>query len=351
MVYQNPVYTIATTSVVLPSVIQGQENGKVSSTLLRGVGDGRGAMIKLVSYGMQALHIAAAAGGFVIATTGRGRSYDRQVAMFLERYTRDYLPDRPYKTWNGVRWYQKPGTAMAATPGTSNHGWWSADDVAEVRNGQVVGIGDAALIWMRDNAPSFGFGLETTKERWHWHWIAGNSLPQRAVDVLRYCGIPIDLPGYEQAPAPEPTPVPEPQPAPTPAPSPDVNFEAGVYGLWPLNKSKEVLKIGSKGDAVCYAQSVLKLHVARFATWFQATGQADSAARNLYLIAAARDCTALAIDGDYGNQTAQAVGFVQEAFRNTNYDGRWVGEMVADKEVGNAQTWPFLDSLADGSWK
>jgi hypothetical protein len=193
--------TVPTTKVVLPSSVQGHENGKLPVELMRNF-DGRGYLLTIVSYGMQALHLAAWAeqidgfGGIDTETVGRYRTYARQEAMFRERYTLTVLAGRPSKIWNGQRWYQLPGTAMAAVPGTSNHGWGAADDVAEQNDAdpEVDGMSDRQLIWMRDNAPSFGFGLESRLERWHWHWISGDVLPQRAVDVLLFCGIALPLP-------------------------------------------------------------------------------------------------------------------------------------------------------------
>lgn len=197
--------TVPTTKVVLPSCVAGHRNGELGAHLLRDF-DGRGSLLTIVSYGMQALHIAAWAdqidgfGGIDTETVGRYRTLARQIAMLKERADSGpaQIPGRPwYRWWDGLWWSGKPGTAQVATPGTSNHGWAAADDVAEERTGDRTpdSMSDRQLAWMRDNAPSFGFGLETRKERWHWHWIAGDTLPARAIDVLRYCGIaiPADL--------------------------------------------------------------------------------------------------------------------------------------------------------------
>jgi hypothetical protein len=58
------------------------------------------------------------------------RNYTVQRSTFLARYTTTPLEGRPTKRWNGVTYWQRPGTAIAATPGTSNHGWGLAVDVA-----------------------------------------------------------------------------------------------------------------------------------------------------------------------------------------------------------------------------
>jgi hypothetical protein len=207
--------TVPTTRPVLPSVVAGHTNGKLPADLMRNF-DGRGSLLTIVSYGMQALHLQAWAdnvegfGPIDTETTGRYRTFERQVALVHERMSTTWRPNATTryvaahyyagKFYAAATWYLLPGQAMVATPGTSNHGWGSADDVAEENNGRpgVDGMSDRQLRWMRDNAPSFGFGLESRKERWHWHWTAGDVLPERAVRVLRFCGVEIDLPGYEQ---------------------------------------------------------------------------------------------------------------------------------------------------------
>lgn len=194
--------TVPTTTAVLPTAVKQAQNGRLPASLLRNF-DGRGALAKLPSYGMQALHIAAwgeQIDGFGpridTRTVGRYRSFARQEQLLYERADpgAEKIPGRPwYRFYNGLWWSGKPGKAMVATPGTSNHGWGCADDVAEERTGDNVAdaISDRQLTWMRDNAPDFGWGLETRKEPWHWHWIRGDVLPARAVDVLTYCDIPI----------------------------------------------------------------------------------------------------------------------------------------------------------------
>lgn len=191
--------TVPTTKVVLPSIVKGYENGDLPLEIMRNF-DGRGWLLEIVSYGMQALHIAAwhdqidGFGPIDTETVGRYRSYVQQVAALTTRADRGYIAGRKwYRTWNGSIWSGKPGTAPVATPRFSNHGWAAADDVAEERTGDNVpdGMSDRQLRWMRDNAPDFGFGLESRVERWHWHWISGDVLPARAIAVLTYAGIAV----------------------------------------------------------------------------------------------------------------------------------------------------------------
>ncbi|MBX9245681.1 D-alanyl-D-alanine carboxypeptidase family protein, partial [Actinotalea ferrariae] len=71
---------------------------------------------------------------------------------------------------------QKPG--LAASPGTSNHGWGLAIDLctSENRSSSVMG-------WLQDNGPTFGWdnpqwarpGGSGAFEPWHWEFVPGTS--------------------------------------------------------------------------------------------------------------------------------------------------------------------------------
>lgn len=163
-----------------PSVLTGQSNGSVNPALLLPVESTRTAlvwqMVGIVARSMRAFHAAAAKEGLVLTSTGRGRTYAQQESLFRSRYTTTYLEGRPYKVWNGVKWYQKPGTAMAAVPGTSNHGWWISDDMAKLLNGAVIAFNSADLQILYRLGPTFGFMWESTSENWHVTWTNGDNL-------------------------------------------------------------------------------------------------------------------------------------------------------------------------------
>lgn len=228
--------TIPTTDVTLPKFVADRRslNGKFDQAWLR-CPDARGTSLSWrlftpVSYAMTALQLEAIRDGVsvplgnsnVIDTTGRYRTYERQVALFYERYTLDKANAKtPYVTrwWEGKTWYLKKGMAMAATPGTSNHGYGLADDVAEDPDSDdstpVLAIDAATLTWMRDNAPKHGFSLDTRSEPWHWHWYMPtnpNTLTQHSVDVLYAAGIVVpDLSAFGFT-VPKPTTIPPPTP-------------------------------------------------------------------------------------------------------------------------------------------
>lgn len=261
--------TIPTSKVTVPTILVGASNGQLDASVLRSPDYHTNNAYKLfvpVSYAMEAMHAAAERVDVHIDTTGRYRSYARQEALFLERYSPTEIAGRPTKRWNGQTWWQKPGVAMAATPGTSNHGLGLADDLAKDDNSDhvVESVNDATLTWLRDNAIRFGFGLETRIEAWHWHWIGGDSLSQSVVDELDAADITIpDLSGFGFT-VPDPTPPPVP-PDPTPQPPEEVDhmqpriarsstngyaLRRGVPGIGAdLLRSNEANRLKAKLDA------------------------------------------------------------------------------------------------------
>jgi hypothetical protein len=363
------IHTVPTTKVVLPSVAGTFPNGVAPASLLRDVGDGFGPMLILPSLGRQAMGIAAAADGIFLKSVGRGRSLLAQYNLLHARYRMSPPTNRDTnwvqahtwggKAWPAGTWYNFTG-AMAATPGKSNHGWWSADDIAEELDGDAgaEGLSDRGLIWLRENGPSFGYGLETHVERWHWHWIAGDNLPRRVIDVLTFVGIPID--GSQPIVVPPQPPLPEPQPpvvVPPAPPTPPVFDPANrQYGLFPFDTGKRELTVGATGDDVRYAQGVIKNEVARFADWFvNAPGYISKTLPNgnpnpgyLFMVACRDSAKAMTVDGQYGQRTADAVGYMQSAFRWTAFDGQAWGELTPDKKIGPKETWPFIDAQSNG---
>jgi D-alanyl-D-alanine carboxypeptidase len=173
-------------SVKMPSSLAGQPNGKLPSSLLVKPGfPGRplGLLHPLSSQAWLALaRDVQAQFGEVLTVTSTGdayRNYDRQVITFTTRYTTTRLPGRPTKVWNGVTYWQKPGTAMAAVPGTSNHGWGLAIDTCLYRNNEVVGItaNMPMFNWMQLNAFRYGLSWEAQSEPWHLRYWSGDTVP------------------------------------------------------------------------------------------------------------------------------------------------------------------------------
>lgn len=173
-------------SVRMPSGLAGQQNGKLPSSLLVKPGfPGRplGLMYPLAANAWVALaRDVQAQFGEVLTVTSTGdayRSYDHQVQTFTTRYTTTVLPGRPTKVWNGVTYWQKPGTAMAAVPGTSNHGWGLAADTCLWRDNAIVGItaNMPMFNWMLLNAFRYGLSWEAQSEPWHLRYWSGDTIP------------------------------------------------------------------------------------------------------------------------------------------------------------------------------
>jgi hypothetical protein len=66
----------------------------------------------------------------VLAVRGWNRTYQEQVTFYLQRHKKWTPSYRVCCYWNGVP-YRFTGTAHAAPPGTSNHGWGIAVDVVD----------------------------------------------------------------------------------------------------------------------------------------------------------------------------------------------------------------------------
>jgi hypothetical protein len=114
--------------------------------------------------------------GKPMSITDGYRTYALQEAIFRKRYTTVRLPGRPRLSWNGVTWYQKPFTAIAAVPGYSNHGYGTALDL-----GSGINIHNSAeWRWCVDYAPYFGFRWPVEwANRCHewWHFEDGTYVP------------------------------------------------------------------------------------------------------------------------------------------------------------------------------
>lgn len=137
----------------------------------------------------------------VVSMADAYRNRQRQEITFRQRYTPTYNPLvnlTATKFWNGQTWWQRRGTAMAATPGTSNHGWGLAFDAAwwsEVKPGEwairPVGSNKLAFAWLELNVLSYGFAWNNRTENWHLEYFAGDDIPQKVLDLEAWFGIKV----------------------------------------------------------------------------------------------------------------------------------------------------------------
>lgn len=172
--------------VSIPSDLRGMTNGQLPDHLLVKPGwplrpDARLHRLAAGAFQRLANDIQARFGETItaVSTHDAYRPLHVQEACFRSRYSPTPLAGRKTKTWRGQTWWQKPNTAMAGVPGTSNHGWGMAMDTALVRNGQVVGIlaNRQMFDWLLQHAHEYGLSWEAQSEPWHLRYHAGDNGP------------------------------------------------------------------------------------------------------------------------------------------------------------------------------
>jgi hypothetical protein len=124
----------------VPLALAAYGNGKIPAEALSQV-DGTGHRLWApAAESLGRLRADAAAAGVTIGITDSYRSYESQVDVAARK---------------GL--YKNGG--LAAVPGTSDHGWGMAVDLA---------LDDKAQSWMRANGGRYGFVEDTPREPWHW---------------------------------------------------------------------------------------------------------------------------------------------------------------------------------------
>jgi hypothetical protein len=170
--------------VNLPQVVRPYGNGKIPKELLLPCGIRNFTMVEPAARACRAMVTAAAADGIRLDATGTFRSYDQQVQMFTQRYSKKPIAGRKTKKWNGETYWQKPGVAMAASPGTSKHGLGVTADLAQrSTGGQLEPVGTATLEWLAAHGPEFGFWNSVKSEAWHWPYFPGDDIPSAVLQM------------------------------------------------------------------------------------------------------------------------------------------------------------------------
>jgi LAS superfamily LD-carboxypeptidase LdcB len=240
--------TLRIAPVTRPSDLTGVSNGKLPSNLLVAVQGGKLHHLAARAFNALAMHAYAHAHNMGLTHTHGGlyRTYAQQETLFRSRYDPKGTGGG-CKTWNGVKWCKKDSKfATVATPGTSNHGWGLAIDMAwDSDHSDGIGPDDAQYIkshpgwqWILDNAERFGFSWELQSEPWHIRYVAGDNVPKV---VLEWEAFAASL--GDAAPAPVPT------PAPTPAPP----AQGGKYMQW-----LDTIRLNSFGNGVVVLQALLQ---------------------------------------------------------------------------------------------
>lgn len=175
--------------IMMPSDLYGHSNGDIPLSLLRSLKGTHGVMHRFAATAFNCLQLEAMFAGVDLQSVGTYRPLATQVAMFNDRYS-------PYPTlrvpkvmrrYNGKTYWLKRGKAPAAVPGTSNHGWGLAIDIASASGER--------LDWMLGLHPllspvvKYGFTWETASgpnaEPWHIRYVCGDKYPPAVVEALK----------------------------------------------------------------------------------------------------------------------------------------------------------------------
>ena len=122
-----------------PAELVNYGNGNVPTAALASIGDGH------------SLHAPAAQAFRQLEASAQLAGIDLDVVSSY----RDLSTQQRLAQEKGL--YSQGG--LAATPGTSNHGWGMAVDLT---------LDNRAQEWMRANAHQFGFVEDVPREPWHW---------------------------------------------------------------------------------------------------------------------------------------------------------------------------------------
>lgn len=169
-----------------PRVLNGQNNGRLDAGILhRTPGQAGGPEVRLVepaTRAWRALSAAAKRAGHTLKATSlvdSYRPYDIQERIFRQRFQTSPTSTGVRRTWQGRTWWLKPGYALAAVPGTSNHGWGLAVDVGEESDGDTgtESLDGPTLTWLLRNEGTYGFSHEVQSEPWHIRYFPGDKIP------------------------------------------------------------------------------------------------------------------------------------------------------------------------------
>lgn len=127
-----------------PAELRSYGNGKIPAGALSEIGVGSHRMYGPAAESFKRMMADAKSAGVNIGVTDSYRSYEQQVDL-AER--------------KGL--YSQGG--LAATPGTSNHGWGLSLD---------LDLNSEAQAWMRANGERYGFAEDVPREPWHWTYRA-----------------------------------------------------------------------------------------------------------------------------------------------------------------------------------
>lgn len=177
-------------AVSRPTCLDGQTNGQLNPSLLIDTpvpyATWTCRLVPPAARAWRALTSAALSAGHTLKPSGPSdsyRPYEVQERIFLQRFTTQRV-SRTKRTWRGKTWYLRPGYALAAVPGTSNHGLGLAVDVGEEVDGDTgtETVDRDTVDWLVANEERFGFSHEVQSEPWHLRYFAGDDIPRAVLD-------------------------------------------------------------------------------------------------------------------------------------------------------------------------
>jgi LAS superfamily LD-carboxypeptidase LdcB len=179
--------------IIKPTDLTGQQNGYLTANILRTIQKPSGQLEKHAATAWNCLQLAAYFNGLTLDQVGAYRTYDRQLAMFNDRYSiKDYgRKPQVIRIWQGRKYYLKPGKAPSATPGNSDHGLGLAIDAANCYEGSAL------LAWLlgdsytTSEALKYGFTWAVADpknpnfEPWHLQYVTGDTWTPAVLEALK----------------------------------------------------------------------------------------------------------------------------------------------------------------------
>lgn len=194
--------TLPISPVILPSALIGVKNGELpQSVLVRVPLDDNWTAEMEVTAGRALTAMMAAARkdipGLRFRHVGDYRSLQEQINLFESRMEacsyaeyaatssshRRIWRDAIYHGHTSI-YFRRVRGASCATPGTSNHGWGLALDIALEYDSDTAPdpITTQLVNWLVNNASRFGYSAELQSESWHWRYYAGDNIPRAVLD-------------------------------------------------------------------------------------------------------------------------------------------------------------------------
>lgn len=153
-------------------------------------------------------------------------------------------------------------------------------------------------------------------------------------------------------------------PAPPKPPDPVFDPKHCKFAGWPKAEHKALKNEGDTGDAISYAQGVIRFIAPSFCKWFAAVamknaeqfdrddmpGKARYCRRIAAKLRAARSCCLqVDVDGDFGPKTGIAVSALKAAFHGRPFQGRRIDFPDTHPAIGD-EMWRWIDGVSDKRW-